>query len=81
MSRSRDLQRGAVQYHNIFSLVRELGIENPFTEFTRSGFWCPEGLTTEGPVFSKLPQYPTLLGQFIHTTQLFKSANEPVLFT
>eukprot|EP00210_Caulerpa_lentillifera_P001559 g1497.t1 len=60
------------QYHNIFALVKELGIDNPFTEFTRSGFWCPEGLTTEGPVFSELPQYPTLLGQFIHTTRLFK---------
>ena len=42
-----------LQYHNIFALVRELGIENPFTDWTTSGFWSPQGLTTEAPVFSR----------------------------
>ena len=63
-----------LQYHNIFSLVRELGVPNPFTDWTTSGFWSPQGLTTEAPVFSKQQQYPTLLGQFIHTFPLFRYA-------
>lgn len=29
------------------------------------------GLVTEAPVFSKLTQLPTLLGQFVHTTPLY----------
>lgn len=64
----------AAQYHNIFSLVRELGIPWPFTDWTTSGFWSPEGLTTEAPVFSRRPQLPTMLGQFVHTLPLFRSA-------
>ena len=63
-----------MQYHNIFALVRELGIENPFTDWTTSGFWSPQGLTTEAPVFSRRPQLPTMLGQFVHTLPLFRSA-------
>ncbi|KAL3155415.1 hypothetical protein ABBQ38_010971 [Trebouxia sp. C0009 RCD-2024] len=61
------------QYHNIFALVRELGIPWPFTDWTTSGFWSPRGLTTEAPVFSRQQQYPTLLGQFVHTFPLFRS--------
>lgn len=61
------------QYHNIFALIRELGIPWPFTEWTTSGFWSPRGLTTEAPVFSKKEQYPTLVGQFIHTFPLFRT--------
>ncbi|CAL8469873.1 g9415 [Coccomyxa elongata] len=60
------------QYHNIFALVRELGIPWPFTDWTTSGFWSPEGLTTEAPVFSRRPQLPTMLGQFVHTMPLFR---------
>ena len=58
------------QYANIFSLVRELGIEWPFTPFTTSGFWSPSGLTTEAPVFSEKIRLPTMLGQFVWTAQL-----------
>ena len=29
----------------------------------RHRFWNPKGLVTEAPVFSKLPQLPTLIGQ------------------
>jgi len=32
------------QYSNINALVGELGIDNPFTEWTRSSFWAPDGL-------------------------------------
>ena len=32
------------QYRNIDALVRELGIPNPFTPWTRSSFWSPAGL-------------------------------------
>ena len=60
------------QYHNIFALVRELGIPWPFTDWTTSGFWSPEGLTTEAPIFSRRPQLPTMLGQFVHTLPLFR---------
>ena len=63
-----------LQYHNIFALVRELGIPSPFTDWTTSGFWSPEGLTTEAPVFSRRPQLPTMLGQFVHTLPLFRRA-------
>lgn len=38
-----------------------------------SGFWSPQGLVTEAPVFSKLPRLPTMLGQFVHTAPLFWS--------
>jgi hypothetical protein len=37
----------SMQYHNIFALVKELGIPNPFTRWTPSGFWSPTGLTTQ----------------------------------
>jgi hypothetical protein len=37
--------------HNIFSLIRELEVEWPLTDFTTSGFWDPNGLLTEAPVF------------------------------
>lgn len=60
------------QYKNIFRLVDELGIDKPFTAFTRSGFWAPDGLVTESPVFSNLPRLPTMLGQFVYTFDLFK---------
>jgi hypothetical protein len=59
-----------LQYHNIFSLLRELGGPWPLTDFTTSGFWSPKGLVTEAPVFSSLPRLPTMLGQFVHTFPL-----------
>ena len=52
--------------------MRELGIPWPFTDWTTSGFWSPEGLTTEAPIFSRRPQLPTMLGQFVHTLPLFR---------
>lgn len=32
-----------LQYHNIFSMIRELGIPWPFTDFETSGFWGADG--------------------------------------
>jgi len=32
------------QYCNIEALVKELGIPSPFTPFTRSSMWTPDGL-------------------------------------
>lgn len=55
------------QYANIFAMLKELGLEGSLTPFTTSGFWNPNGLLTEAPVFSKLPRLPTLVGQFVHT--------------
>ncbi|WIA34177.1 hypothetical protein OEZ86_012535 [Tetradesmus obliquus] len=57
-------------YSNIFALLKDLGGAWPLTDWTTSGFWSPKGLTTEAPVFSKLPRLPTLLGQFVHTAPL-----------
>lgn len=119
-----------LQYHNIFSMIRELGIPWPFTDFETSGFWGANGtlITQVGgaewqqapactgspccrrcrdapvvctaardvhvfsielssaceikcksvwsqmqaPVFSKLPRLPAVLGQFVHTFNLFE---------
>lgn len=59
------------QYHNIFKMVRELGIPWPFTDFDTSGFWGRDGLITSAPVFSKQPRLPAVLGQFFYTARLF----------
>lgn len=53
-------------YRNIFSLVRELGI-NPFTPFTRSSQYSPAGLEVVSPIFQDLPRLPTPLGTFLYT--------------
>jgi hypothetical protein len=63
-----------MQYPNIFGLVKELGIPNPFTPFTTSGFWTPDGLSVSAPVFSEERLWPALIGQFIHTSPLFRWA-------
>ena len=47
------------QYPNIFNLVKDLGIENPFTDWTESNFYTPEGLLTEGPVFQNQVSVPS----------------------
>lgn len=57
--------------------MRELGVPWPFTDWTPSGFWSPQGLTTEAPVFSRRPQLPTMLGQFVHTLPLFRLGRCP----
>jgi hypothetical protein len=53
-----------------YAIYQDLGGSWPLTDWTTSGFWSPKGLTTEAPVFSKLPRLPTLLGQFVHTAPL-----------
>lgn len=53
-------------YNNIFSLVRELGL-NPFTPFTRSSQYSPAGLEVESPIFQNEPRLPTPLGTFLYT--------------
>lgn len=52
-------------YQNIFSLVRELGL-NPFTPFTRSSQYSPAGEEVESPIFQDLPLLPTPLGTFLY---------------
>lgn len=60
------------QYKNTYKLLEELQLPSwPLTDFTTSGFWNPQGLVTEAPVFSKLPRLPTLVGQFVHTFPLY----------
>lgn len=64
------------QYPNVYSLLHELMnsgyiSEWPLTDYLTSGFWSPDGLITEAPVFSKKPKLPTLLGQFLYTAPLF----------
>ncbi|CAK9277871.1 unnamed protein product [Sphagnum jensenii] len=53
-------------YQNIFSLVDELGLE-PFTTWTRSTQYSPNGLEVESPIFQALPQLPSPLGTFVYT--------------
>ncbi|MFE1747574.1 FAD-dependent oxidoreductase [Coleofasciculus sp. H7-2] len=53
-------------YRNIFSLVKELGL-NPFTPWTRSSQYSPAGLEVESPIFQDLPRLPTPLGTFLYT--------------
>ncbi|MCD8487522.1 MAG: FAD-dependent oxidoreductase [Desertifilum sp.] len=53
-------------YQNIFSLVRELGL-NPFTPFTRSSQYSPAGLEVESPIFQNELRLPTPLGTFLYT--------------
>ena len=52
------------QYPNIFNLVKDLGIENPFTDWTESNFYTPEGLLTEGPVFQNQVSVPSFRFRF-----------------
>ncbi|MGV2829835.1 hydroxysqualene dehydroxylase [Myxosarcina sp. GI1(2024)] len=53
-------------YRNIFSLVRELGLD-PFTPFTRSSQYSPAGLEVESPIFQNKPRLPSPLGTFFYT--------------
>jgi uncharacterized protein with NAD-binding domain and iron-sulfur cluster len=53
-------------YRNIFSLVKELGLD-PFTPFTRSSQYSPAGLEVESPIFQNEPRLPTPLGTFLYT--------------
>lgn len=52
-------------YSNIFSLVKELELD-PFTPFTRSSQYSPNGLEVESPIFQNEPQLPTPLGTFLY---------------
>ncbi|KAJ0967884.1 hypothetical protein J5N97_024801 [Dioscorea zingiberensis] len=52
-------------YRNIFSLVDELGIQ-PFTKWTRSAHFSPEGLEVEFPVFQDLPRLPAPFGTLLY---------------
>jgi len=54
-------------YENIFSLVKELGITDAFTPWTKSAQWSPAGLETESPIFAEEPRLPTPLGTFVYT--------------
>ncbi|KAA6416615.1 MAG: hypothetical protein FRX49_11820 [Trebouxia sp. A1-2] len=74
------------QYSNINALVGELGIDNPFTDWTRSSFWAPDGLqvmpylsehaalqlfAVQSPIFQNQPRLPTPLGSFLYTSPYF----------
>ncbi|GBF89848.1 amine oxidase [Raphidocelis subcapitata] len=64
-------------YSNIDALLTKelrgaLGGGSPLTGYTRSGFWTPEGLEVEAPVFGDLPRLPAPLGTFFHTAALFR---------
>lgn len=41
-------------YRNIFSLVEQLGLQ-PFTDWTRSSQYSPNGLEVESPIFQQEP--------------------------
>ncbi|ERM96271.1 hypothetical protein AMTR_s00001p00161700 [Amborella trichopoda] len=52
-------------YHNIFCLIDELGIQ-PFTKWTKSAQYSPEGVEVETPIFQDLPRLPTPLGALFY---------------
>eukprot|EP00741_Cyanophora_paradoxa_P008367 tig00001302_g8094.t1 len=54
------------QYHNIFRLVEELGLD-PFTGYAEQGQYSPRGLEAVWPVFREQPQLPAPLGSLAHT--------------
>lgn len=53
-------------YRNIFALTDHLGIQ-PFTDWTRSAQYSPQGLEVESPLFQAQPYLPTPLGTFLYT--------------
>ncbi|KAG9442876.1 hypothetical protein H6P81_018730 [Aristolochia fimbriata] len=53
-------------YRNIFSLVDELGIR-PFTNWTRSAKYSPEGLEVELPIYGDCPRLPAPFGALAYT--------------
>ncbi|XP_010918125.2 uncharacterized protein [Elaeis guineensis] len=52
-------------YRNIFSLADELGIQ-PFTKWTRSAYYSPEGMEAEFPIFQDMPRLPTPFGALVY---------------
>ncbi|WP_017306681.1 hydroxysqualene dehydroxylase [Spirulina subsalsa] len=52
-------------YRNIFQLVEHLKL-NPFTPFTRSAQYSPQGLEVESPIFQDEIQLPAPLGTFLY---------------
>ncbi len=73
---------GLCSYANTFKLLKDLDLpEWPLTDYTTSGFWSPKGLTTEAPVFSKLPRLPTLVGQFVVSIRALASPDSSCLKT
>ncbi|HIK43257.1 MAG TPA: FAD-dependent oxidoreductase [Leptolyngbyaceae cyanobacterium M65_K2018_010] len=53
-------------YRNIFALTDHLGLQ-PFTGWTRSAQYSPQGLEVESPIFQAQPYLPTPLGTFLYT--------------
>ncbi|MBE9029844.1 FAD-dependent oxidoreductase [filamentous cyanobacterium LEGE 11480] len=53
-------------YQNIFGLVDELGLK-PFTDWTRSAQYSPNGLEVESPIFQDCPPLPAPMGTFLYT--------------
>lgn len=53
-------------YRNIFRLVDDLHLD-PFTPWTRSSQYSPEGLEVESPLFQQEPRLPAPLGTFLYT--------------
>lgn len=52
-------------YQNIFQLVKTLGLK-PFTPWTQSAQYSPQGLEVESPIFQDQPLLPTPLGTFLY---------------
>ena len=58
-------------YPNLNALGDELGLD-PYTEFTESSFFGPEGLEATAPVFSGSMELPSPLGQVFASFDRFK---------
>ena len=57
------------EYHNIFALVKELGLgaDDLFTQYAEQGQYSPAGLEAVWPVYKDQPSLPTGLAQGVYT--------------
>lgn len=54
-------------YRNVFNLVENELRLRPFTDWTPSAQYSPNGLEVTSPIFQDLPRLPTPLGTFLYT--------------
>eukprot|EP00903_Cladosiphon_okamuranus_P014042 g13058.t2 len=57
-------------YRNIFKLIEEDLKIDPFTPWTQSAQYSPEGLEVISPIFQNMPRLPSPLGTFLYPSFL-----------
>lgn len=54
-------------YFNLFRLVKQELVLDPFTDWTRSSQRSPKGKVVESPIFADQPRLPSPMGTFVYT--------------